>query len=75
MLAGVPLHVDLDDGDGKGALQRLEDRGRLSGESQDAAVVAGVAGPIEKEGARHALDRRRELVDDLDSASFAEVGN
>ncbi len=67
------LHVDLGDGDGHGPLQGLEDRGRLAGQRQDAAVVAGVAGAIEQEGARNALHGRDQLVDDLHPAALAEV--
>src|SRR5450759_1154434 len=75
MLPDVTLHIYLGDGHGHGPFQGLENGRRIAGDRQNAAVVAGVARPIQQVGARDGLDRRRELVDDLDAAALTEVGD
>jgi hypothetical protein len=69
----MALHVDLGHGDGDRALKGFEHGGGLAGQRQNAAVVAGVARSVEEVGARHPLDGRGQLVDDLDPTSLAEV--
>ena len=75
MLAGLALHVDLADRDLDRQLHRPDDRLGLAGQGQDAAVVAGVAGPVEEERAGRPGDRRGQAIDDLDPAALGEVGN
>ena len=75
MLAPVHLHVDLMDGDRHRPFEGLGDGLGLSGDRQDASVVAGVHRAIEQKCAANTLHRVGESLDDVEPSTLAEIGH
>jgi hypothetical protein len=67
VLALVGIHVDLVDGGGDQALQRVADRLVLAGHREHGSVVARIARAVEQCDARHRREGVREAVDDVEA--------